>query len=160
MEPVTSCFALKVDFAIIAQLVTAFAAVLALVLSPWLAFNASRRLAVAQSRQQWLDALRADIAELISLHETIVSARTAAQGMRMTPLPDQSQQMHQIGVLRVKVRARLSMGNPLHKALHVAISTFIVTYDQNSPDYSAGKIIKALDPITDEVWDDIKKAKI
>ena len=140
----------------ISQLLVGFAAIAALFLGPWMGFRNARRLVVAESRQTWLDGVRADVARIIAIHGEIVVFR-AKQKNRLTILDtDPPELMREIGELCARVRMRLNVREPCHIRLNEAIARFITNYETADPN----EIIKAMDPIADEVWKDIKNGRL
>ena len=158
-DALNTCMMLSIDWGEVAQMLTALAAVAALVVGPWMSFSASRRLVVAQSRQQWLDALRADVAEIIALHEDVVSAGAKAR-MSREQETGTAKEMSRISALRAQIRMRLNMEEEPHRELSAAVNKFISTYDQAHTDYDPNPVINAMDPIAREVWKDVKRARL
>ena len=145
----------------VAQMLTALAAVAALIIGPRLSFNSSRRLAIAQSRQVWLDAIRTDTAELIALHQEIVVTRYKAKlEDKPEKIDTDSAKMTRISVLMAQIRLRLNMDKDHHATFMKSIGTFVSNYDKDTPAYNQNPILKALDPITRDVWDAIKAGKL
>ena len=139
----------------IAQLMVGVAAIAALFLGPTLGFNNARRLAVASSRQAWLDGVRSDAARIIAVHGELVIHR-AKQKRLANKAPDPPALMMELGELSARVRMRLNVEKEAQKNLNVAISQFI----SNDQSADPNGIIKAMDPIVDEVWSDIKAGKL
>ena len=140
----------------IAQLLVGVAAIAALFLGPWMGFRNSRRLVISESRQNWLDGLRTDVARIIALHGEIVAFRTKQANQYKIMQPDPSELLREIGEMSARVRMRLNVSKPLHIELNRAISNFISNYESADPN----EVIYAMDPIADEVWKDIKLARL
>ncbi len=140
----------------VAQLLVGVAAIAALFLGPWMGFRNARRLVVAESRQNWLNGVRSDVARIIAIHGEIVVFRAKQQNKFTIMEPDPPDLLREIGELSARVRMRLNITEQSHLKLNEAIARFITNYETADPN----EIIKAMDPIADEVWKDIKKGKL
>ena len=139
----------------LAQLMVGVAAIAALFLGPAMGFKNARRLSVASNRQEWLDGVRADLARIIAIHGELVIHRAKQAGLA-NKAPDPPDLQREIGELNARVRMRLNMDKPLQSALNEQLTKFITNYDSANPN----DLIKAMDPIADEVWRDIKAGRI
>ncbi|WP_417320961.1 hypothetical protein [Erythrobacter aureus] len=140
---------------VVAQLAVGVAAIAALFVGPWFAFNNSRRLAVAQSRQDWLNDLRADVARVIALHGELVVHRQKQEFVEPGE-PDPAGIMLEIGERVALIRMRLNVQKPNQLALHEALTRFVCEYGGADP----SELVSAMDLVVAEVWRAIKRGRI
>jgi hypothetical protein len=156
----------EIDWAVTAQMTTAVAAIIALFLGPLLGFEVSRRLAVSQSRQSWLDGVRSDLAQLIALHEDQVSAIEEARqiremGLRRQFPSDQSgDYKHESGMLLHRVRMRLDLSDAKQLNLLAKLTAFVTCHEPDHDDYNPNPVLDAFEAVRDTVLRDIKSARL
>ena len=109
----------------VAQMITALAATVALFLAPTFAARNERRSRIAASRQQWLDGLRAEVAELLSLWSLEMARRRheALHPELKRSAPDAT--MARVDQVHHSIRFRLNIAKPEHYALETAISEML-----------------------------------
>ena len=139
----------------VAQMLIGIAAIAALFIGPRMNFNSARRLAVAQNRQKWLDDVRADVAELVAIHGEVVSHRAKHKHLANKP-PDPPDALRRIAELAARIRMRLNISETPHLDLNRAIGDFMTDYENANPN----GVFRAMDPIAEEVWRDVKSGRL
>jgi hypothetical protein len=147
-----------------ATLVLQIATLIVAAAAPFIAFRHSRKLALARNRQSWLDALRDDVAQLISLADDV--ATTTKQLLagpddekkaRSSRLHDQTVELQAI---RHRIRLRLRAGNILHDNL--IVSLFSAELASPDPDIRRAwrdAVVASTEAIIQKVWKEIETGR-
>lgn len=134
-------------------------------IGPIVAFRYAKRLSIGANRQAWLDALREDIAELISIGDTVsVSVKLlpdATDADRAVFLQLMREKMEKGQVVRFRIRLRLRTGNPKHDRLNEAVALFIQSHRQPTEERNPLRenLVAAAEDVIQHVWGRIEKGQ-
>ena len=133
-------------------------------IGPVVAYRYAKRLAISANRQAWLDALRADVAELIALADAVTTIT------RQIHLSDDRKTAFEMGhvlrekaaelqIVRYRIRLRLRAGNPAHQALNAAIEQLVSPEGRESERRGELReaVVEAAQAILISVWRRIER---
>ncbi|WP_267414349.1 hypothetical protein [Sphingomonas sp. GC_Shp_4] len=137
-------------------MLTAVAAIAALFVAPLLTARASRRERLAASRQTWLDALRTDVAGVLSIWTNVLALREHARLRgEQEPLTTTEMTMR-VDQLAWQIRLRLNVSRPDQAKLQDAITEFCCCSELTATSMPRRNVSEAMDVIVQAVWHQIQ----
>ena len=144
---------MSIDWAVTAQMITALAALGALIWAPFYAGKRTHRQLVSQSKQQWLNELRQDIAHLIAVHTNdIFLISNKKKDMSNVDI-------ERTAVLLSKIRMLLDSKNSEHNELLNQVEKFVASWDPKKEQINIARVTDAFEPVRKKAWQEIKLGK-